>query len=668
MSQFISSLAVSINASGISPRASTIFNQAMIAGKFRWGRKAKLVAGASLAIALREYRRPDSLDDISYLLDEPCPTLVRTLTNVVSLLDISLTPVDPTIHIPPLLDHLSSLINNDPLQPQSEPKVALPAPLLSQLKIISLRAAANTATSLYTLLTRLGPDHPLNLLPSPPTAVSLFLLGLEAESRSPLSQLGELAGILGSRCHKTSRGVAMGRYKIVQDEIASWIEQVPWLKQYEQRNTGKGKNRAKLGKRSIVARGIADVLQFQEEIWRGGLKPTVALEVTEQELEEDDKDEDLLPARFSESFVPNGGPTLANALSCSLAVNHKPLGSRPPPPKRRKIAHHALRDASQFLLSPLSGPLPPCESPPKHLDLASPQAFQANAATAPLARQNLLPQHVRLRIPAPHCTNSGSPIGPMPVVQSEYHPQTLLPQPQYLAKNASTYPQSFLTSYILTAPTVSALCSSVPPTRLQILAASRATADDVDDSELFGEGELEVLLRNPAEAKDMQSQLLGLGILVESDEDDKDINVNSAQGNGRGKGKARMKRNQVDDVQRKSRVDLAALARFLGNGGDDEDKGDAYDAVLLGLERLSDKDEDESLPRGEHEDYGCMEDNSESATAELRTPPRTKTPAEVHLRGADDGEILLTDWRPLSPETNFGFARGGGTVYEEEYD
>ncbi|KAG5647164.1 hypothetical protein DXG03_001119 [Asterophora parasitica] len=693
MAGFVSSLAVSINAAGLSPRATIIFNQAMAKGMYRWGRKAKLVAGASLAIALREYHRPDSIVDIAYLLDEQCNTLVRTLTSVVSVLDISLAPVDPSIHIPPLLDYLTSVMNKDPLQHQTEPKAQLPAPLLSQLKLVSLRAASHTATSLFNLLTRLGPDHPLNFLPSPPTAVALFLLGLEAESRTPLSQLGDLAQCLGTRCHRTSRGVAMQRYKVIQDEIASWIEQVPWLCKYEQRNICKGKNRAKVGKRSIVARGLPDVLQFQEEIWRGKLKPTVVLDIDVNEREGEDE-EDIAPE------------------ACTSVKGRSPpadLASRPPPPKRRKIVHHPLRDATQFLLNPLTAPLPTCESPPHRGQLQPPSRARtfvqvqshAHANEPPPCQMNV--QHASSvsstyqslsSAEDSQCATTPHPCRPSQT-QRQAPAQLLTPthcQPQSQSKPSTNVPARnslSLSAYILAAPDITSLHSTAPPTRLQLLTASRIDAGAIEDDDLFGEGELQGYLRDEVEAGEYARRMVGLGIFGDESESEVEREMASklaAKGEAKAKGNGKEKGKKADapgeGSPRKSRVNLDALARFLQKDGvvgdgEDDDKGEgsaAYGAVLLGLERFPDKDDEEGgnwLYDTHHHDSSDDEDGEEPACKtrlRMRTPPRTKNNS-LPLRGPnDEEEVVLDEWRPLSPDMGFGFAHGGGGAYEEEYD
>ncbi|KAG5728289.1 hypothetical protein E4T56_gene19204 [Termitomyces sp. T112] len=634
MSQFISSLATSINASGLSPRATLLFTQAMTAGKFRWGRKAKLVAGASLVLALREYRRPDSLDDIAYLLNVQCPILVRTLASIISLLNLSLIPADPTIHIPHLLAHLTCLLALDP-----NLTVRLPESLISQLKGVSLRAASNTATSLCSLLARLGPDHLLNSLPSPPTAIAIFLISLEAELRSPLSQLGELVQALGASCHKTSRSVVMARYKLVQDEISTWIEQVPWLGKYKQQLATNGKNRAKSGKRLIVARGVADVIQFQDDIWRGKLRPTVKLDM---EDEKDDNDDDSIPKTETSvsKTTSSNQPTLPPPFNASR------------PTKRQKTSHHPLRDATQFLLNPLVGPLPDCESPPQPLhhphriqqfeiplqdiSVSSPP-FQNNAHNAHSAPQSLpLPVSCHSAPPPPSMSTS-KPSGPS------------------------------LPSYILTAPSISILHSRVPPTRLQLLIASRGGADAIKDEELFGEGELDGLIRPKEEAEEVWKRLVVLGILGEDDEED------GSDGNGDTKGGRRKKRDaegkrrggKEEGQPKKSRVDLDALARLLEDKDEDKDDTGVYDTTLFGLGMFSDKDEDEDGDGGfsdlDPADGELEYWNTKAVAAVMKHGNAPMTPSGA---GADEAEVVVDEWRPMSP----GAGSGGMYGYEEEYD
>ena len=65
MYEFIRTLAGRLSCQSSVSRSQAVFDQAMAKGNFRWGRKAKLLAGASLAIALREANKSDSLRDIA---------------------------------------------------------------------------------------------------------------------------------------------------------------------------------------------------------------------------------------------------------------------------------------------------------------------------------------------------------------------------------------------------------------------------------------------------------------------------------------------------------------------------------------------------------------------------------------------------------------------------
>lgn len=65
MHDFIRTLAVTLSLPGCTTRAQTIFDQAMAQGRFRWGRKSKMIAGAAVAVASRESNKSVSLRDIA---------------------------------------------------------------------------------------------------------------------------------------------------------------------------------------------------------------------------------------------------------------------------------------------------------------------------------------------------------------------------------------------------------------------------------------------------------------------------------------------------------------------------------------------------------------------------------------------------------------------------
>ncbi|KAF9533448.1 hypothetical protein CPB83DRAFT_831956 [Crepidotus variabilis] len=305
--EFIKSLAICLNAPGLSPRAMSLFNQAKSIAKFSWGRKAKLVAGACFAIALRESNRPDALLDISSVLSLPKNSVTREFTSVASILGLSMALVDPSTHIPNIQSHLTS-----------EGLSSLPPALTKPLRALCLRSVANTAVSLSRLFIRLSADHDILRLPVPATACGIFILALEAENRGPLGLLGDLAHCLGNR-YQISKSVVMTRYKTLQDEVASWVENVPWCDKYIPK-----KGRALVSKRLVVARGLKDVIKFQDEIWERKVKPSLNLEVNEEECDEShDEEADVLPRR-------------------------------PAQPPTQSKAPKALRQAQEFLLNPLA--------------------------------------------------------------------------------------------------------------------------------------------------------------------------------------------------------------------------------------------------------------------------------------------------------------------------
>lgn len=306
---FIESLARSFNATGLSPRAINIFRQAKEAIHFRWGRKAKLVAGACLAIALRESNRPDCLRDISFLLEEPYSALSRAYSSVTSALNISLSRVEISSYIPILHQHASSLLAGAPN--------LLPQGLIQELSSVSFHAVSNTATSLCDILARVGTPSVIRS-PTASIACAIFILSLESERRNNIKHLAPLTQALGTRLN-VGKGAVMTCYKAAQDTLASLAENVPWLDKYNSKN-----GRAKVAKRNVVARATKDIVTFYNDSWKEIKKPNFDI-ICGNDTQLHDRD----------GFLDDEGHF--------------------PPPKRRK-AHHKV--AMRFLLNPVTGPLP----------------------------------------------------------------------------------------------------------------------------------------------------------------------------------------------------------------------------------------------------------------------------------------------------------------------
>lgn len=414
MQEFINTISCRLSNPGLTPRAVTIFTQAMNAGQYRWGRKAKLTAAASVAIALRELHKPDSIRDISFLIDDSLKSIERAFMRVVNLLKLEIPKLDPASHLTSLKSHLHTLIN-----PPEDPS-PLPPALLKVLKPLSLPTVTQTAISLAVLSHRFASFSSMS--PMQPTLCAFLILALEAEIRTSLPHLGELAQLLGTR-FGSAKGIVMSRYKIVYDLVEEWVREVPWLDQFSVDEKG----RSKLSKRIIVARGMKDVVQFQEEIWRRKVEAQGKLGV-EIDVDDDCRSDD---GTFSSTTGSSSSKTKRGPHEMGTSDRRK----------RHKSEHQGLDEASRFLINPLHSSLP-------DFDVSHSRKTPPNQT--------------------PH----------LPLV-----------------------------SYLLTSSPTS-LSLSHKPTRLQLLTAERpGGVESIDDSELFGDGELEGFLRSDSEVAGLKEAL-----------------------------------------------------------------------------------------------------------------------------------------------------------------
>ncbi|KAJ7063167.1 hypothetical protein C8F01DRAFT_1277545 [Mycena amicta] len=251
MHQFIKNLSRAALVSTVSDRAYHLFQQAMATGEYRWGRTAKLVAGACVSIALRLNSRPELFVDISQLLEERTAALTSTFSSVISVLKMDHLPSsEPKSHIYTLQEYLYSALNSH--------KPGLPSTLVSTIKPLAINSILATAMALSELLVSAVPPSAVARLPASPTACAVLMWAIEAELRTSLAQVGELAAFLASKCNAT-KPLVMGRYKTIQDELIERIDKVDWLDHYEP-NSGKS-GRAKISRRTVAARGIKTVIE-----------------------------------------------------------------------------------------------------------------------------------------------------------------------------------------------------------------------------------------------------------------------------------------------------------------------------------------------------------------------------------------------------------------------
>ena len=363
-------------------------------------------------------------------MEEPLTSLTKTYNEVVKLFGFDLEISDPSIHLTTLHAHLTNIISDSDT-------AELPKSLASVVRSLHPRLSCviRTAESLATLVTRSGK---VSHLGTAPTACAIFLLAMEGEIRSPLPNCGSLARVLGARLG-AKQGVVMDRYRILYGIVEDWIKQVPWLQPSIQSRSRATSSRSKVTTRGAVAKGLNDVVQFQEEIWKkslcdmekfsfdlglidecdGAKEDRVSSGASHGDGDDDNDFGSVTSASVSELTIP-GLMTKRKSVVSSREATMEPISRSV---KKRKTRHSSsVESATQFLLDPVN--------PSKYTD-------------------NQLSSHL-------------------------------------LSSDSSSLSHTFVH----------------PPTRLQILHVARPGGSDaIADEELFEEGELEDVFRTEEEVR-----------------------------------------------------------------------------------------------------------------------------------------------------------------------
>ncbi|KAF5391418.1 hypothetical protein D9757_001955 [Collybiopsis confluens] len=190
-----------------------------------------------------------------------------------------------------------------------------------------------------------------------------------------------------------------------------------------------------------------------------------------------------------------------------------------------------------------------------------------------------------------------------------------------------------ISSYLLSSSCGSGAC--VMPSRLQRLSAARggAGSDLISDDELLADGEWELMLRSPDEIQQLELQWRDEGILEKMEKADfaaakKRISQRAKEERTRGRAEHPAAA-AASDLGRgrphSKRIDLEAFSKFMcGSDLGPEQAGGLDFSEFLGVEVFDEKD-NQDLP-------------DEDGYSELFDPL------------ADGGEIMVDDWRPVSPK------------------
>ena len=293
------------------------------------------------------------------LLGEPLTALTKTYNEVIKLFGFDLEISDPSVHLTTLHAHLTRVISDSET-------FELPKTLASVVRSLQPRLSCvlRTAESLATLVTRSGK---VSHLSTAPTACAIFLLALEGEIRSPLPNCGSLAHVIGLR-FDVKQGVIMDRYRILYTIVEHWIKMVPWLQPPTQLRTRASSSKSKVTTRSAVAKGLNDVVQFREEIWKKSLCDVGKISLDLDLIDECDgtRDDGMTPgASHDDGDDDNdfGSVASVSVVTTAISVTKRKnvISSRETsvelisrPIKKRRTRHsRSVESASQFLLDPI---------------------------------------------------------------------------------------------------------------------------------------------------------------------------------------------------------------------------------------------------------------------------------------------------------------------------
>ncbi|KAF8328788.1 uncharacterized protein EI90DRAFT_3125528 [Cantharellus anzutake] len=310
----LSSLLRILKLASLETRAKNIFDRAMDAGNFKWGRTSTLVEGASVAVSLRESGRCESLCDIAVYISVKFGALARMYHKVQRLLGLQLAPSDAVLHFSSLLSSINALLSFEPSP--------FPQKLHSFLESTPLPDVSRFAISLSSLTQRVSLFDQRAV---PPVACALIICAYEGITAQAMPQHTSLASKLCGRVGCGQRTV-LERYGEIGRLIQDWTKALPWANA-----VGTG-IRSGSRIRANNARAMKDAVDFQQEIWRAKVRPLckggpIADDASCFGLEDDDSSFEVEnQSRPYVIKVPS--PTLGGSNTMTLIPQPHPI--RPP--------------------------------------------------------------------------------------------------------------------------------------------------------------------------------------------------------------------------------------------------------------------------------------------------------------------------------------------------
>ncbi|GAA5963514.1 hypothetical protein JCM21900_004536 [Sporobolomyces salmonicolor] len=508
----------------LATRTKWLFSQIKQKVGFRWGLRAEVFAAACVYVAAKESERELWLNQVADTLDsqikEPGLQLSRAIRIVKLELSITLLKpeVDPAMHLERILVHLQSLFSTPkpPLHGSSNSKKTTWTPSnLTWVRGLSLAEVRTLAVNLLafssdiSLVSGRSPEQ---------VACAAIMVALEGVARkpAPLQQefCDEMAWVMGTRAFTVQE-----RYREFNKALADYAPKLPWLGAAAAAKCTKKKNLVvhtsdivqfrkaidTKAKRQRVAAEEARVAQekgkgkveYDDEALPGGGGGSDDLDIEDDEDDEEQRNDDPHDACFPDpllnpqaaakynftaeppasKLVPGRGLKKGTAIGAGDPSAPACTLKRPaeymrvdPASKRQK----AIESAMDGLASSLVGPSPTAS--PASFASASPAPFAASASPPPVASTST-------SVSLPHSA---------PSVLPAHDPRAIEIRQLLLAGHDPSNIRTHL----------SRKGDALPPmgstSRLKRLLWDKS-AKELDDDELFEEGELEGYIRNGAE-------------------------------------------------------------------------------------------------------------------------------------------------------------------------
>ncbi|KAG8847311.1 hypothetical protein FRB96_001645 [Tulasnella sp. 330] len=249
---FIRSVLRRMDYEGLYDRVMALFAAMMQKQGFKWGQTSTTTVGACVFIAIRESGKGETVRSIAATIDVPTSKLTRMLHRTLQALGMKLGVEDPLSHVPRLLKVISDT-RSDPRSP------TLPSSLLSYLSNVSLNSVENLATNLQYVSDSVNLTHNRT---TAPVACALIVMAFEGETGHAAPCLPRLTEFL-SQAVGINPKTSTERYLEFQTLISQWKLDLPWLAAPE-----KPQRKGKSSQREEHASLIKDVVAFQEELWR----------------------------------------------------------------------------------------------------------------------------------------------------------------------------------------------------------------------------------------------------------------------------------------------------------------------------------------------------------------------------------------------------------------